>query len=533
MKSKILTIAIFLFTITLKAQTKSWGASKIKIGTIPAVTAVDSILVPSATGLVQHITYSNFFAKMHQDLLDAGLGGGGSALTFTLPLSETGDVVSMTQAGLAQNGWISSADFTTFNNKVSFPGFTNLLTDYSFTDNSTNWDLAFGYGDHADAGYETTTARTNLPAGNYTTDTAQTGMSVDMTIGTVITLDDANVNVGDYFNFYNNTGGDITWQFGASDIAIEGVLANLPDKKHGFARLVALNLWTVIDGSSDGGGEPLWIAEESNVPRLNTGNIYTIGLNEFVSVRTDNLYLGDNSNSDVGYFQIESGTGNLLQLLWDGTNDTFRLGAYDLSLERTIAEIDANYTKSLITKEWSLSKFAQLSTANLFTDNMTIDTGLGIVLETTAESPQTAGVYFLGAPNNMSGHVLNTDGSLVDNGEPVANMATTENLYGLDVNTEETSSFSKASVYGQDNIWIPCTHATVDITVTLDQGVKDRVIYFEQVDAAQVLFVAGAGVTLTHSAIATTPKTRDKGSVVGAVWKSATLIHLVGALEDN
>lgn len=34
-----------------------------------------------------------------------------------------------------------------------FPGFSNLADDYGFTDNSTNWNTAYGWGDHAEAGY--------------------------------------------------------------------------------------------------------------------------------------------------------------------------------------------------------------------------------------------------------------------------------------------------------------------------------------------------------------------------------------------
>lgn len=30
-----------------------------------------------------------------------------------------------------------------------FPGFTSLLVDYGFTDNSANWDIAYGWGDHS------------------------------------------------------------------------------------------------------------------------------------------------------------------------------------------------------------------------------------------------------------------------------------------------------------------------------------------------------------------------------------------------
>lgn len=45
--------------------------------------------------------------------------------------------------------------------KVSFPGFTDLLTDYGFTDNSANWNLAYGWGDHSLVGYLTSYTETN------------------------------------------------------------------------------------------------------------------------------------------------------------------------------------------------------------------------------------------------------------------------------------------------------------------------------------------------------------------------------------
>jgi len=45
--------------------------------------------------------------------------------------------------------------------KVSFPGFSTLLADYGFTDNSTNWNTAFSWGDHALAGYLTSFTETD------------------------------------------------------------------------------------------------------------------------------------------------------------------------------------------------------------------------------------------------------------------------------------------------------------------------------------------------------------------------------------
>lgn len=37
---------------------------------------------------------------------------------------------------------------STYDSLVSFPGFSDLITDYGFTDNSANWDTAFGWGDY-------------------------------------------------------------------------------------------------------------------------------------------------------------------------------------------------------------------------------------------------------------------------------------------------------------------------------------------------------------------------------------------------
>tara|TARA_R110000851_G_scaffold268235_1_gene420925 strand:+ start:4638 stop:5300 length:663 start_codon:yes stop_codon:yes gene_type:complete len=45
---------------------------------------------------------------------------------------------------------------------------TTLLADYTFTDNSTNWNLAFGWGDHSTGGYLTSFTETNDLTGAVT-----------------------------------------------------------------------------------------------------------------------------------------------------------------------------------------------------------------------------------------------------------------------------------------------------------------------------------------------------------------------------
>lgn len=47
----------------------------------------------------------------------------------------------------------SSDDIAEGSFNLYFPGFTSLLADYGFTDNHANWDIAYGWGDHAGAGY--------------------------------------------------------------------------------------------------------------------------------------------------------------------------------------------------------------------------------------------------------------------------------------------------------------------------------------------------------------------------------------------
>ena len=89
------------------------------------------------------------------------LGGGLIATQFTatspLTIATTSSSVlyGITQADTDTDGYLSSTDWNTFNNKVTFPGFDTLLNDYAFTDNSTNWDTAYGWGNHASGGYLT------------------------------------------------------------------------------------------------------------------------------------------------------------------------------------------------------------------------------------------------------------------------------------------------------------------------------------------------------------------------------------------
>jgi len=112
-----------------------------------------------------------------------------TSVTATSPVASTGGatpVISMTQASGSVNGWLSSTDWTTFNNKTSNTGTVTSVAlslptgltvsgspittngtltvtftaGYSIPTNTkqSNWDTAFGWGNHASAGYLTSAA---------------------------------------------------------------------------------------------------------------------------------------------------------------------------------------------------------------------------------------------------------------------------------------------------------------------------------------------------------------------------------------
>ena len=93
-------------------------------------------------------------------------------LTLTGSTPSQGKVLTSDSNGLATwqtlaTGITDLSDFTTDDleqgtNNLYFPGFTDLTTDYGFTDNSTNWNTAYTWGNHATAGYLTSITAANL-----------------------------------------------------------------------------------------------------------------------------------------------------------------------------------------------------------------------------------------------------------------------------------------------------------------------------------------------------------------------------------
>ena len=67
--------------------------------------------------------------------------------TETDPIFVASDAFSTTNANGINTG--DNAVNSLYSGLISFPGFTSLLADYNFTDNSANWNTSFGWGDHS------------------------------------------------------------------------------------------------------------------------------------------------------------------------------------------------------------------------------------------------------------------------------------------------------------------------------------------------------------------------------------------------
>ena len=305
MKKYILILALLISIFSYGQYHKT--RDSLQINKINQKTTIPNILSLENNNVVGFISFADFVTQLQ----NAGIGGGGGSnpLSFNLPLSITNDVVSMTQAGLAQNGWLSSVDFETFNNKVSFPGFSNLLTDYGFTDNSANWDIAYGWEDHSTQGYLTSetdpiylasqsanigvnditnlgnlsginTGDQNLNdhfsiSADYTTIVADQDRKGIVTNGNITLYDGASNEIGVEFQMYifNSKGADVTFTLGAGQSTKQygtGAIPNLIDGYYAYLELVADNVWSIeVDGLSSGGGGDAYLASTQTFTGVN------------------------------------------------------------------------------------------------------------------------------------------------------------------------------------------------------------------------------------------------------------------------
>lgn len=188
-------------TAATSAETLTSASAKFK--QIPTAggyvaTEVDPVFASSAAYSITSTNKSNWDAGYNYRVTSAS----GTA-PLTLTLATNGLTGSITQAATGANGYLSSTDWNTFNNKVSFPGFgTSHVTA--------------AYGDHAHSGvYQ--------PAGTYVTSVSGTS-PISSSGGTTpaISISQANTSTAGYlsstdWNTFNNK---VTMTYPAAGIAL-------------------------------------------------------------------------------------------------------------------------------------------------------------------------------------------------------------------------------------------------------------------------------------------------------------------------
>ena len=120
--------------------------------------------------------------------------------TETDPIFVASDAFSTTNANGINTG--DNAVNSLYSGLISFPGFTSLLIDYGFTDNSANWNTSFGWGDHSGTyvgllGNETVAGIKTFSSFSVTPSSAPTS---DYNVANKKYVDDAIVAAGGYTN---------------------------------------------------------------------------------------------------------------------------------------------------------------------------------------------------------------------------------------------------------------------------------------------------------------------------------------------
>jgi len=282
------------------------------------------------------------------------------------------------------NKFVTASDITTLSNTSGTNTGDQDLTEYLKKDMNT------------------------LSKSSYTTTLADKGAYISITSGD-ITLDKTGLPDGFNQTFYNASAGAIKFVGDATS----GVNNDIPSGYFGIAILDGTT-WVVSTPSSGGGTGAVesvntktgvvvldtddiadtstnryvsdskiltydnWVAEESNVAKLDASNTFIGSLNTFSSIRADFLYLGDNASSQLGYLQIESGTGEVMQMIWESANNQFEFKNNKIGYNIDISSIDLANSKSLVTKEWTLDKISASGGGNVSSTGLPLNDQLAI-----------------------------------------------------------------------------------------------------------------------------------------------------------
>lgn len=253
------------------------------------------------------------------------LGGTDANTTYTAGdgLTLTATDFNCDTANTTTFGCLTSTDWNTFNNKTSFPGFTSLSADYSFTDNSTNWNTAYGWGDWG--GNIDISTDTNLTVTSpivLTGDTLSLNQSAITTLGTISNGAWNGTTISELFGgtgLSSYTSGDLLYSSANNELSTLGI---------GNSGEVLIS-----DGS-----KPSWIAT-SSLGIIGGGS----GLTDPMTTRGDLIY----RNSSNVTSRLPIGT-NEYVLTSDGTDISWAEAGGGGSLPWTVVGSDSLFNVGLL-----------------------------------------------------------------------------------------------------------------------------------------------------------------------------------------
>ncbi|KKU53654.1 MAG: hypothetical protein UX77_C0039G0005 [Parcubacteria group bacterium GW2011_GWA1_47_11] len=114
--------------------------------------ASSTALTVSGTAYIGTASTSNLtVSNLPATLLSTNGSGVAQSTTVSAPLAFSGSTLSITQSGIATDGYLSSADYTVFNNKISSSSLSQIFpftptTNYGAAANSTSTALWFQNG---------------------------------------------------------------------------------------------------------------------------------------------------------------------------------------------------------------------------------------------------------------------------------------------------------------------------------------------------------------------------------------------------
>ena len=302
--------------------------------------------------------------------------GSGTDYFFDSPLTlnTITNHVTLPKADANTDGYLSSSDWSKFNNK---------LDDYAeidpiFIASPAYHTTGVNTGDQDLDPFETKHERI-FQTTNFTTSAAQVGKKIIMS-GNTLTLNPNGLTIGYQNDILNNSGGDIIIDTGTySQSTIQPSIPPIADGKYAYIEYIATNTWSVIVGGDSGSPEP--VSYTFNTPLNESNGNVTFDDTDFAKTNRTNWFHNDTYMNNQFYLfkDINNTSGQYYSVRHAGydvevqTNSSLYINRYgygvniknlysdfaEIKVPKTTMEIsdyDIANGKTLVTKEWVLNQ---------------------------------------------------------------------------------------------------------------------------------------------------------------------------------